>query len=80
MKSNYLLPNKYKLLGWILFILGLIFGLLLFLNEYEGDYLSINILSIYNDPFMGGEKGFFKIIENDIADELISIAIIVGGL
>ena len=80
MKSNYLLPNKYKLLGWILFILGLIFGLLLFLNEYEGDYLSINILSIYNDPFMGGEKGFFKIIENDIADELISIAIIAGGL
>lgn len=80
MKSNYLLPNKYKPFGWVLFILGLCLGILLFMNEYEGNYFSMNVLSIYSEPFMGSEKGFFKIIENDIADELISILIIIGGL
>lgn len=80
MKSNYLLSNKYKPVGWILFILGICFGVLLFLNEYEGNYFSMKVISIYNDPFLGSDKGFFKLIENDIADELISIAIIIGGL
>jgi hypothetical protein len=80
MKSNYLLPNKYKPFGWVLFIIGLCLGVLLFLNEYEGNLVSMKVLSIYNEPFVGSEKGFFKIIENDVADELIAIAIIIGGL
>ena len=50
-------------------------------NEYETDALTINVLSIYNgDSLFGGTKGFFNIIENSILDELIVIAIIVGGL
>ena len=83
MKTNYLLPNKYKTIGWILFILGLIGGVFIYMSDYESDALSIKVLSLYFDPFTIGiqeEAGFFKIIENSIVDELIALAIIVGGL
>ena len=80
MKTNYLLPNKYKLMGWILFIIGLILGFMLYLSEYDTEFLSIKVLSIYNDPILGSDKGFFKVIENSIVDELIALLIIVGGL
>ena len=49
--------------------------------EYETDALTINVLSIYNgNSIFGSGGGFFKIIENSILDELISLAIIIGGL
>ena len=80
MKTNYLLPNKYKTLGWVLFILGLIGGIFIYLSDYESDTLTVNVLSIYNESFIGSEKGFFQITENSILDELIALAIIAGGL
>lgn len=80
MKTNYLLPNKYKNLGWILFISGLIGGMFITTTDYESKALTIKVLSIYNDSFLGSDKGFFKIIENSFVDELIAICIIVGGL
>jgi hypothetical protein len=80
MKSNYLLPTKYKPFGWILFIIGLIGGIFMYITEYESDVFTVNVLSIYSESFFGKEKGFFKIIENSILDELIASAIIIGGL
>ena len=80
MKTNYLLPNKYKTIGWVLFIFGLIAGIFIYASGYESDALSIKVLSIYNEPIIGNDKGFFKLIENSIVDELTALAIIIGGL
>ena len=83
MKTNYLLPNKYKIFGWILFILGLIAGIFIYASEYESDFLDATVLSFYNDDAIFSsqkDKGFFKIIENNIIDELAALAIIIGGL
>jgi len=81
MKTNYLLPNKYKLIGWILLIIGLIGGIYLIGTDYESDALNVKVFAIYNDDtFFSNNSGFFKIIENSIVDELVSIAIIIGGL
>lgn len=81
MKINYLLPNKYKTFGWILFIIGIISGILLYAFEYETDLLTTKVLAIYsNDTFFTKRDGFFKVIENSILDELIALAIIIGGL
>ena len=79
MNTNYLLPNKYKTIGWVLFILGILSGVFHFISNFEDDLLVIKVLSIYNDPFIG-DPGFFNIIENGILDELTAITIIVGGL
>ena len=83
MKTNYLLPNKYKIFGWILFILGLIAGIFIYVSEYESNFLDVKVLSFYNDDAIFSsqkDKGFFKIIENSIIDELAALAIIIGGL
>ena len=80
MKTNYLLPNKFKIPGWILLTIGIISGIFLFLSDYEGDALTVKVFTIFSEPFIFGEGGFLKIIENSIMDELISLAIIFGGL
>lgn len=83
MKANYLISNKYKIPGWILLISGLILGVFLMISEYESDALEMKVLAIYNDNTIfssDDNAGFFKIIENSILDELIALAIIIGGL
>ena len=79
MKSNYLLPNKLKPLGWCLFIIGLIGGTILYAMDYDGEIMVTKVFSIYSEPFLG-DAGFFKVLENGIADELVYICIIIGGL
>lgn len=80
MKTSYLLPHKYKPLGWVLFVIGIISGLIIFIGQYEYDILKVNVLSIYGRDALFGERGFFKIIENSILDEIIALCIIIGGL
>ncbi|OUR90897.1 hypothetical protein A9Q87_13245 [Flavobacteriales bacterium 34_180_T64] len=81
MNTLYLLPNRYKIPGWILFSLGIVTGLFILFTGYESDALSVNVLSIYNEGFMSSESdGFFRIVENSILDELSALAIIIGGL
>jgi hypothetical protein len=81
MKTNYLFPHRFKIIGWVLFIFGIIGGLYVLITDYEQDVLSMKVLSIYNDEALfGSEKGFFKIIGNDIIDELVALFIIIGGL
>ncbi len=80
MKTNYLLPNKYKVLGWLLFGIGLISGFVLFMNEYETSILNVKVFAIYYKGIFDSETGFFKIVNNQILDELIAIITIIGGL
>lgn len=83
MKASYLLPHKYKIVGWVLFILGLVTGSIIVFGGYELDILKVNVLSIYDEGgFLGleGEEGFFNIIENSILDELAALSTIIGGL
>ncbi|WP_353779326.1 hypothetical protein [Winogradskyella sp. 3972H.M.0a.05] len=81
MKTNNLLSNKYKRIGWVLFTLGLISGLVLMFLNFEVSILEVNVLSIYSDTIFNSESdGFFKIVENSIADELSALCIIAGGI
>ncbi|WP_299551073.1 hypothetical protein [Seonamhaeicola sp.] len=80
MKTNYLLPHRYKLLGWLLFIPGIIAGLFLFFNDYETSILNVKVLSIFYEGIFDSETGFFRIVNNQILDEITALAIIIGGL
>jgi len=81
MKTNYLLPNKFKTIGWILFIAGLILGIIFYISDYLSEAITTKVLSIYSgETILGNEGGYFQIIENSIIDELITLAIIIGGL
>ena len=82
MKTNYLLPHKYKTIGWALFILGFISGLLIYINSYQPDLFKISVLSIFDYKFDLNEPStvVFRIIKNNVIDEIALIAFIVGAL
>ncbi|WP_426431074.1 hypothetical protein ACPX19_01645 [Winogradskyella sp. HB-48] len=82
MKTNYLLPHKYKIIGWFVLIIGIVSGLLFLNQDFESDLLKVDVFAIYNgDGFLDEDGGFFKIIENNsILDEIIALSIIFGGL
>ncbi|WP_203258148.1 hypothetical protein [Hyunsoonleella ulvae] len=81
MKTNYLLPSKCKILGWFLFIAGIISGFKIVFSDYEHEPIRAKVLSIFNDYALGiKQMEYFAIIETGISSELTSIAIIIGGL
>ncbi len=79
MKSRFLVSNKYKPLGWFLFIIGFILGIILMLNDFEYPNLEMNVF-----PLIGEQDIFsnppFEWNKNNISDEIASILIIVGGI
>ncbi len=81
MQINYLLPNKYKKYGWILFLLGLILGLLAMLEIISDDSFKLNVLSIFNDSFLGNDNAkLIAIINTGIVNEIVALLIMIGGL
>ncbi|WP_143106343.1 hypothetical protein [Pustulibacterium marinum] len=83
MKMRFLFPHKFKIYGWITLVIGLLLGILLQLNNVEpsGDFSTTKVFALYNDGFLTEkDTGFFKIIENDISDEIITLLIIIGGV
>ncbi len=80
MKTNFLFPNSWKIVGWLLFIPGIVLVLVgSFLNMSIDDILQTKVLAVYSDPFLG-TSGWLKWIENGIADELLTVMVIGGGL
>lgn len=79
---NYLLPNKFKKPGWVILILGIVLGIIHISNDYESDFLTVKVLSLFHDDFIFSNSGdgIIRNIDNSIVDELLTIMIILGGL
>lgn len=81
MKTRYLFPHSYKLFGWIILLIGMILGVILSLNDFDYPNWSTNVF-----PLIGEKEGFFTSnvsrtwSENNIADEVASLMIIIGGI
>ncbi|MCK0180631.1 hypothetical protein MWU50_15130 [Flavobacteriaceae bacterium S0862] len=81
MKINYLLPNKFKLIGWILLIIGLICGAFLFFGDFGNSAIQLTEDVVINDrDLIDGKSAFYNIVGNSLVDEIIVLLIIFGGL
>ena len=80
MKTRFLLPNYFKILGWVLFVPSflLIISSWIF-NTIPDDFLTVIVLAIYQDSMSQG-SGFFDTITNSISDELLTFGMILGGI
>jgi hypothetical protein len=79
MKSRFLFSHQYKLAGWFLLIIGLVLGIILMWNDFEYPNWEMNIFPLIgeNDVFSNPPLQWSK---SNIADEVASILIIVGGI
>lgn len=76
---KYLFSHKFKKIGWILFGIGVILGIVYILGFQTPEFLQVSTFAIVSTPLVR-ETQFFSIIENNLFDELIGVFIIVGGL
>ncbi len=79
MKLNYLLPNKYKKIGWSILIPSAIIGLITLIFEFEPTSLDFNIPAIFIDELLG-DKHFFGIVNNNILNEILGALIVLSSL
>ncbi|MCU7618736.1 hypothetical protein NZ698_16185 [Chryseobacterium sp. PBS4-4] len=78
MNTLKLFPNRFKKIGWIIFIPSLILGLISLSGVMN---FEISLPVIYNSGFFSDEnQGFFKTAEIDLFPNLFGLLIIVGGI
>jgi len=79
MKLNYLFPNKYKKIGWLILIPSAIIGLITLILEFEPNSLDFNVPAVFIDEFFG-DKYFIGIVNNNVLNEILGVLIIISSL
>ena len=80
MLKQILLPNQFKLLGWILLVPSAIFGFFLMLSDLESKLtIKSKVFALYNDEILG-DKNHFGIISTDITITLVGVVFILGAM
>ncbi|WP_338409897.1 hypothetical protein [uncultured Flavobacterium sp.] len=82
MKTRFLFPNQFKMIGWILFVPSFIFAILIPLFEWNIEkYFEFSVFAFYTDDiFRESSNHFFQILKNSLTDELLTFSLIIGGL
>ncbi len=80
MKTHFLFPNKFKKIGWLLFVPSFIASLIISIADLTIDnYWIVNVFS-FTDGDILGENNCFSVIKNSIVDEVLLFSLIIGGL
>jgi len=78
MNTLQLFPNRFKIIGWFIFIPSLILGLISLSGVMN---FEISLPVIYNSGIFNDEnQGFLKTAEIDLFPNLFGILIIIGGI
>ncbi|TNE53690.1 MAG: hypothetical protein EP338_10590 [Bacteroidetes bacterium] len=76
MKTSFLFPHKFKRIGWILFVPALVLAGMLLFKESLIEW-KIQVFAFIDIPIMA-ETQYFQLVENNIADEVCSILLIIS--
>lgn len=79
MKSKYLIPHKFKKIGYILFIPGLIMGLLYLFWDIEISLPNMTVFAVVSDEVFGN-RDWFHLLSTDVYNEILGVLLIVGGV
>lgn len=78
MKSDLLLPNKYKKVGWIILLPSIVLGVLVAIGEFDGFSIMFNVFALaYDNDLFNNKIGVFN---TDITNTLAGILCIIGAL
>lgn len=79
MKTKYLLPSRFKKIGWFLLLPCLALGVPTVINEWSPRFLEFDVFALFIDGFPN-DKRLFGFIQNNVLNELLGILIIISGL
>ena len=83
MESKFLLPNKLRIIGWILLVPSMILGYLVLFNDFEFSFLNIKVLSLFPSSFFGpppeGSK-LWSITSDNFTQEFAGILFIISAM
>jgi hypothetical protein len=80
MNSRFLLSHKYKPLGWFLFLIGLIFGIFLLINDFDYFNWEVSVFPLIGESGIFSENPSLEWSTNNVADEIVSVVLIIGGI
>jgi hypothetical protein len=85
MKTYLLLPNRFKLIGWMILVPATLAGIFLITTDFESEWLTTTVLSIFGDDTLLNKDGIsgghnFSFIKADITNSLVGVLFIIGGL
>jgi hypothetical protein len=80
MNSRFLFSHTFKPFGWLLFLIGLCFGIFLMINDFDYFNLEIKVFPLVSDSGFFSSNKPLQWSTNNIADELVAIVIIIGGI
>lgn len=79
MKTNYLFPNRFKKLGWIVLIPSSLLGFLALVFEFEPEVLKFRVPALFIDEIFGA-KQWVGMVENNLFNEIIGVLVIMSSL
>lgn len=77
MSKSLLLSNKFKKIGWMIFVPSFFTGLYLAVTGVEPDWLRGNMLSVF--PSLSNDR-YFTIINVHLINTIVGLLFIAGGL
>ncbi len=82
MTEAALFPRRFRKIGWLLFIPGLLLGISSLIYEFEWTWFIFNIPSFGNDLLETSEqtKGQFRWMSENLSNELFGLLILVGSM
>ena len=86
MKTNFLFPHKFRLIGWILLIPSVVLGYMVIFNDFEFSFLNIKVMSLLPTGFDATPgitpvtSPLWEIINNNFTQELAGILFIVSAI
>jgi len=79
MKFNFLFSNKFKKIGWFLFLSGIFCAFISFFIGDDPELFEAKVFA-FSSRGIGDTGSYFKVISNNLYNEITAILIIVGGI
>ena len=79
MKSNLLIPNKYKKVGWIILLPSIILGIFVTIGDY-GNFSMVSDVFVLAYENLFNDRKTFGVINTDITNTVLGVMCIIGAL
>ena len=79
MSSKLLLSNKFKKIGWFIFIPAIILGIIASITNFESKWPDVTVFALFSDGTFGKNQ-IFSLIKTDITNTVIGVLFIIGAM